>query len=160
MNSTLTIEIRSGNSGRPAGQYTPHFDFNPDSLTGNLYTCEIWVKTGSGVPQVGGQALSAATMAIDGWVLYRGNFEVDANQDIIIVLPSGHYDDFRIYPSAANVKTYVYHPWKAYLMAVLDENNFATYYEYNHKNQLVRLKKETEKGILTLTENIKNVSIK
>jgi len=38
-------------------------------------------------------------------------------------------------------------------MATLDENNYATFYEYDDKGNLIRTKRETEKGIATLQEN-------
>ena len=38
------------------------------------------------------------------------------------------------------------------LMAELDENNYATFYEYDDDGTLVRLKKETERGIKTIKE--------
>jgi hypothetical protein len=38
-------------------------------------------------------------------------------------------------------------------MATLDENNYATFYEYDLQGALVRVKKETEKGIITLNES-------
>ena len=37
-------------------------------------------------------------------------------------------------------------------MAILDENNFATFYEYDQQKQLKRVKKETQKGIATIQE--------
>jgi hypothetical protein len=37
-------------------------------------------------------------------------------------------------------------------MADLDANNFATFYEYNDEGVLIRVKKETEKGISTIKE--------
>ena len=38
-------------------------------------------------------------------------------------------------------------------MAELDENNYATFYEYDDEGTLIRLKKETVEGIATLKEN-------
>jgi hypothetical protein len=38
------------------------------------------------------------------------------------------------------------------LMATLDENNYATMYEYDREGNLVRVKKETAKGIMTVSE--------
>jgi hypothetical protein len=37
-------------------------------------------------------------------------------------------------------------------MAQLDENNYATFYEYDDDGTLVRVKKETERGIKTISE--------
>ncbi len=38
------------------------------------------------------------------------------------------------------------------LMADLDENNYASLYEYDDDGTLIRVKKETEKGIMTIRE--------
>ncbi|MBS1565364.1 MAG: hypothetical protein JST39_13305, partial [Bacteroidetes bacterium] len=38
------------------------------------------------------------------------------------------------------------------LMAELDENNYATFYEYDDDRTLVRGKKETQRGIKTIKE--------
>jgi hypothetical protein len=37
-------------------------------------------------------------------------------------------------------------------MAELDENNYATFYEYDDDGTLVRVKKETSRGIKTINE--------
>jgi hypothetical protein len=37
-------------------------------------------------------------------------------------------------------------------MAELDENNYSTFYEYDDEGNLMRLKKETERGIMTIKE--------
>jgi hypothetical protein len=39
------------------------------------------------------------------------------------------------------------------VMAQLDENNFATLFEYDEEGTPIRVKKETERGILTVKEN-------
>jgi hypothetical protein len=46
----------------------------------------------------------------------------------------------------------VYSPVNLRLMAELDENNYATFYEYDDEGTLIRLKKETERGIKTIKE--------
>ena len=71
-----------------------------------------------------------------------------------IKLPTGYLiDDIRIFPANANMKSFVYNPYTAKLMATLDENNFATFYEYDQEGRLVRVKKETTKGIQTISES-------
>lgn len=62
------------------------------------------------------------------------------------------FDDLRIHPFDGNLKSYVYDPISLKLMAELDENNFATFYEYDEQGALIRVKKETERGIVTLKE--------
>jgi hypothetical protein len=62
------------------------------------------------------------------------------------------FDDIRIHPFNANMKSFVYNPVNIRLMAELDENNYATFYEYDDDGTLIRVKKETERGIKTLKE--------
>lgn len=63
-----------------------------------------------------------------------------------------YFDDFRILPFNANMKSFVYSPVNLRLMAELDENNYATFYEYDDDGTLIRVKKETERGIKTIKE--------
>jgi hypothetical protein len=58
-------------------------------------------------------------------------------------------------PDGANMKTFVYDPFNSRLQAELDGNNFATFYEYDQEGVLVRVKKESERGILTVNEHRK-----
>lgn len=145
------------------GLYSTVFDFNLNDSADQKFTYEVWVKGGSSItaPSVtisgNKKDLVAVSNTIDGWTQYRTRLDVTSNIQVTFEFPSGqHYDDIRVFPSEANVKTYAYHPFKGYLMAIMDEQNYATFYEYNNRNQLVRLKKETEKGVITITENIKN----
>ena len=62
------------------------------------------------------------------------------------------YDDIRIHPFNGNMKSFVYDPITQRLMAELDENNYATMYEYDEEGGLIRVKKETEKGVFTIQE--------
>ncbi len=64
------------------------------------------------------------------------------------------FDDFRIFPLNSTVKTFVYNS-KMQVTSTLDENNFATFYSYNEKGELISVSKETEKGIVTLKESRK-----
>lgn len=64
-----------------------------------------------------------------------------------------YFDDIRIQPFNSAMVTYVYDPGTLRLSAELDENNFATFYEYDQEGRLLRIKKETEQGIVTLQES-------
>jgi len=61
-------------------------------------------------------------------------------------------DDLRLHPFNANMKSFVYDPVTLRLAAELDENNFASFYEYDDDGTLVRVKKETREGIKTISE--------
>jgi hypothetical protein len=62
------------------------------------------------------------------------------------------FDDVRIFPTLSNMKAFVYDERTLRLMATLDENNYATFYEYDEDGNLIRIKKETERGIMTSQE--------
>ncbi len=94
---------------------------------------------------------------VEGWKLVEGviNFGSIAANEIEISLSNSvdtWIDDIRIHPREALVKSYAYNNRSFKLMAELDENNLATFYEYDDEGQLVRVKKETERGIVTLKE--------
>ena len=96
---------------------------------------------------------------IEGWQRFIGVFEVPANAVNMsigfIAAESGidtYFDDIRVYPFHGNLKSFVYAQDTQRLMAELDENNYATYYEYDQEGGLVRVKKETEKGVYTIQE--------
>lgn len=63
-----------------------------------------------------------------------------------------YFDDLRIHPVDGSVKTFVYDSETFKLMSELDENNYSTFYEYDNEGGLVRVKKETAKGIKTIQE--------
>lgn len=95
---------------------------------------------------------------INGWQQADITFRTGAAATkLIITLAPGsggaYYDDLRIFPLNANMKSFVYHPLNEKLMATLDENNYATFYEYDQEGNLIRTKKETEKGIITISES-------
>lgn len=63
-----------------------------------------------------------------------------------------YFDDIRIHPLKGSMKTFVYDPETFKLMSELDENNYSTFYEYDNEGGLVRVKKETAKGVKTIQE--------
>ncbi|PKV51938.1 Leucine-rich repeat (LRR) protein [Aquimarina sp. MAR_2010_214] len=63
-----------------------------------------------------------------------------------------YFDDIRMHPFKGNMKTFVYDPITQRLKSELDENNYATFYEYDQEGGLIRVKKETEKGVFTIQE--------
>lgn len=96
---------------------------------------------------------------IDGWQQIRGEFIVPTNvDDMKIELVNNNtqlnsfFDDIRVHPFNGNLKSFVYDQATQKLMAELDENNYATFYEYDKEGGLVRVKKETERGVYTIQE--------
>jgi hypothetical protein len=96
---------------------------------------------------------------IDGWQRIEGTFEVNSGDMILELLCDGgtcYFDDIRIFPYDGSMISYVYDPITLRLVAELDERNYAKIYEYDEEGKLIRVKKETEKGIMTIQENREN----
>ncbi|MBC9929532.1 hypothetical protein [Chitinophaga qingshengii] len=147
-------------------------DFSP--VAGKRFLFSVWVKeeqdckcttyTSSEITLlVGGPVRVTATAQpkgaiIDGWQQYEGVIDVPKGSTAfnVVIVPKNnvnvYYDDLRIHPYNANMKSFVYDPVNLRLMAELDENNYATLYEYDDDGTLIRVKKETERGVKTIKE--------
>ncbi len=97
---------------------------------------------------------------IDGWQQMRAEFTILANSSGTISFgvrnTTGdlyYFDDYRVHPFQATMQSFVYHPGNFRYMAQLDENNYATFYEYDEEGNLIRIKKETVRGVMTIQEN-------
>lgn len=99
---------------------------------------------------------------IEDWQRLSGEFEIpNLTTALTVELKSkanqiSYYDDIRIHPFNGSIKSYVYNPETFQLEAELDDNNYATFYEYDQEGKLVRIKKETERGVKTLQESRMN----
>lgn len=108
------------------------------------------------------ETMKPAGTIIEGWQRYEAVFDIPTNAvDLTVLLnnlTSGggaaavFFDDLRLQPYNANMKSFVYHSSNLRLMAELDENNYASFYEYDDDGTLARVKKETQRGIKTITE--------
>jgi len=104
-----------------------------------------------------GTILTAIGPIIEGWQRIEGEVLIptDANVNLSFTNSSTqpiYFDDIRIHPYNANMKSFVYDPINLRLNAELDANNYATFYEYDEEGTLVRTKVETREGIKTLKE--------
>lgn len=103
-------------------------------------------------------ALRPAGNIIEGWQRYEAAFDIPATDTAMILnlkatgTATVYFDDLRIHPFNANMKSFVYNPVNLRLMAELDENNYATFYEYDDDGTLIRVKKETQRGVKTIKE--------
>jgi hypothetical protein len=119
-------------------------------------------KQGIGLGNGGNLPVYASGNIIDGWQRIEAlvTIPTDAASIEIIMRNDGggdnpglmFFDDLRIHPFNSNMKSYVYDDLSLRLMAELDENNYASFYEYDDDGSLVRVKKETEEGIKTIKE--------
>jgi hypothetical protein len=152
----------SGNYSMSAGT-TWDNGFTP--VVGKKYVLSMWVKDNSprnntiaSSIKVNGTDMINNAMkwpVVEGWKRVEVSFTMPAGSGFSLqLIPSGTIwvDDIRIAPFDAQVKSYAYDPLSQRLMAEMDENNFATFYEYDEEGTLIRVKKETERGIATIKE--------
>lgn len=100
---------------------------------------------------------------VEGWQLISKSISTGDNPveiKILLAVESGTalFDDVRIFPADGSMKCYVYDKTNLRFLAELDERHFATFYEYDAEGKLVRVKKETERGIMTIQETHQNAS--
>lgn len=125
---------------------------------GKTYVYSYWFMPKSPGANVTGYShpsgVQPKSNIIDGWQQMEGTIVATSGSTKSITLPANCYvDDIRIYPLNANMKAFVYDAVNQRLTATLDENNFATFYEYDQEGNLIRTKKETEQGIMTVMES-------
>jgi len=131
------------------------------ALTKTSYTFpRVTITTsGSTLP-----ALVPSGPIIDGWQRIEGVFTVTTAGTFSLVLSTTsasvnvYFDDLRIYPVDGSMMSYVYDPLTLRLVAELDERNYAKFYDYDEEGKLIRVEKETEKGIFTINETRENSS--
>ncbi|RYD98695.1 MAG: hypothetical protein EOP54_06770 [Sphingobacteriales bacterium] len=110
------------------------------------------ISTGSGYTTL--NSLAPVGKPIEGWQKVEGYYNISNGNQVYLYIPvNGVVDDIRICPAKANMQSFAYDPLNFRLFASLDENNFATFFEYDAEGKLIRTKKETEKGILTVNES-------
>ncbi|WP_341900068.1 hypothetical protein [Fluviicola taffensis] len=122
--------------------------------------CQLKVTTNSVLTNI-----PVAGQIVDGWQRMEkvvttgptGDFKID----LIALSPSVncYFDDIRVIPNDGSMVSYVYDPITLRLVAELDERNYATIYEYDEEGKLIRVKKETEKGIMTIKQTTENTSV-
>lgn len=138
--------------------------FSP--IPGKKYILSFWVKDGS--PRNASTTVQAVVngtslvSSLSKWPIVEGWKRVE----VPFMLPSYvsafqlqlsssgqvYIDDIRIHPFDAQLKTFAYDNSSQREMAELDENNFATFFEYDDEGTVVSVKKETERGIMTIKE--------
>ena len=108
--------------------------------------------------ELSSQLLAPSGPVIEGWQQIEAKLDIPVDASALKLefannsTESVFIDDFRFHPWLSNMQSYVYDPYSMRLMAQLDENNYASFYEYNDEGLLIRTKRETERGIVTIQE--------
>lgn len=134
--------------------------FRPDA---SGITPKIVVKQNTTV--LAQSTVPANNPVIEGWqkidlefampVSYTGSFTISFQ--FTGGTASGYVDDIRVQPFKSAISTYVYDPKTLWLTAELDNQNFATFYNYDEEGSLVQVKKETVNGVMTIQSSRNNV---
>jgi hypothetical protein len=172
LNGTTTISKPAGNAAPSLTSILSYdgsgrFLLNSNELAngfapvnGKKYLFSCWVYDGSPATNtlngvsitVNGVSPTSVTI-VEGWKRVEIPFIASSNFNLVITGSGKFVDDLRIFPNDGQMNSYVYDARTLRLMAQLDENNFATLYEYDDEGTPVRVKKETERGVMTLKEN-------
>ena len=144
----------------PAGEYVLQAwvkeDHSPSDIVTRYENTTVLVSITSSSGITNSFTFQPSGQIIDGWQPLEANFTIPSDSESIsIALQSSrtaYFDDIRIQPKNSTGNSYVYDPVSLRPIAVLDDRNYATFYEYDPEGILVRTKKETERGILTLQE--------
>jgi hypothetical protein len=127
-----------------------------DCLTAPVPNDPITVTFNRGAPAT--VTLVKTGVRIEGWQRFEAALNIPAASTQLTLNLTGSggrsllFDDVRLQPYNSSMKSFVYDPVSLRLMAELDENNYSTFYEYDDDGTLIRVKKETERGIMTLKE--------
>jgi YD repeat-containing protein len=169
-----TYEVKDNSVNSVDNSYNPAFQLEK----GKKYILSYWVKdapvrlnqffsfSDRGYMDVGYDCNAPTVVKsnivksnpVEGWQRDFFEFEVPQNANLfkLIFMPNSngtYYDDIRIFPSNGNMKSFIYDPITLRFTAELDENNFATFYDYDEQGQLIRIRKETDRGIMTIKES-------
>ena len=124
-------------------------------VSGKKYLVQTWHKTGSGgTMEVNNGTTTVVSKVIspniEGWELIELTFIAGGTNTLYLKGEDAVFDDFRLLPNNASMKSFVYDPLTHKLSVGLDENHFGTIYNYDRDQVLIQVKKETERGVKTI----------
>jgi len=152
------------------GEFTPIVDSTyyvsmwvKETVAAGTYTLNytdpefvVDVKNGGGLIQ--SYSFDPSGAVIDGWQQIRGKFTVNTGATFVeLTLKNAgtdniYMDDIRVHPLKSSFQSYVYNWGNLKPVAVLDNNNYATFYAYDDEGRLIKTSKETIEGIKTISE--------
>jgi hypothetical protein len=119
--------------------------------------------------QISGQAqdMENSGSLIEGWRRIAYDFTVSGSssaKNIFLKVQNNEassltisLDDVLVLPYEASVNMFAYDLVSLKLLSQLDENGFATHYDYDPAGNLYQVRKETEKGIKTIQHTVQNI---
>lgn len=158
---TSTFRVRGFFRSYDLKSYEPDPNYQVESYSKSLVEILFEDEEGNELEKNAKLTINTSGQVIDGWQRITASFIVPIDAGYMTILlkntePSNsinsYFDDIRVHPYDSNLKTFVYNPYNQRLTAELDENNYATYYEYDKEGGLVRVKKETTRGVYTIQE--------
>ena len=119
----------------------------------------IKIQFNDGTQILGEQTFSPSGPLVEGWQQVIGTFLAPADEAMLEILflentTATYYDDLRLFPTEGNMQSFVYDTSTHRLSSVLDENNYATYYDYDTEGNLYLVRKETTEGIKSIQESV------
>lgn len=156
----------------PQNHAANYYYFQPHDNTENRYVVSAWFKVTPGAsPQIsitGADNINVIkdNLIIEGWQKVEAEFKTSSASASSIAFSvsnatgNSYIDDIRIQPFKSTMKTFVYDPATLWLKAELDNQNYATFYNYDEEGTLTQVKKETVKGIQTLKTTRSNIKRK
>ena len=142
--------------------YTSNGDFA--AIEGERYLVSAWVKT-TGTPNItvagatNVQTINEVYPEIEGWHKVEIEFTAGTSAMTLSIDPgasNAFVDDVRMHPFEGAASTYVYDPATLWLIAELDDRNYASFFTYDEEGSLVQTKKETRDGIVTIAASRNN----
>lgn len=133
-------------------------------INGKKYLLSIWVRDNAPTAN----KINGLTVSINGqnrnvnnivvpvveeWKRLELEFVAGSTFSLQLSGSNIYIDDMRILPFDGQLTSFVYDDVTMRLLAQMDENNFATFYEYDDEGTPIRVKKETERGIMTIKES-------
>jgi hypothetical protein len=152
------------------GAYDPNQQYFEPRIA-EKYALSVWVWAPAGSSpevEINNGAVTTnfttndAQSAIEGWKQINATFSVPTGGNTLSIklkcqTGTVYFDDIRVQPFKSAMVTNVYDPQTHWLLAQLDNRNFATFYNYDEEGSVVQVKQETEKGIFTIKTARSNI---
>lgn len=100
-----------------------------------IYKVTFWLKEGSGSATLNGSSPQISRI-VNGWALYSAEITGVAS---VTIAGTGTIDELRLHPAKAQATTYTYDPLVG-VTSMTDQNNLATYYEYDASSRLALIR--------------------